>query len=200
MKVAFATKPVNQQISRRDVAAILFLLLALLATSVYASTAHTAPAHIQEEVPNARLAGKGDFRWLGLKIYAAELWVADSGYRAAMPTAARFALDLRYARALHGVKIAQRSHDEIKKLRLGTPEQHRSWLSQMIRLFPDVKEGTHITGVYLPELGVRFYQDGKLLGEVQDTEFGHAFFAIWLDANTSAPALREALLQNSGSP
>jgi hypothetical protein len=200
MRIIFAANPLNQQISRRDVAAIIFVLLALLAVGAGASAAHAAPAHVQAEVPNARLAGKGDFRWFGLKIYTAEFWVGDGGYRAAAPATARFALDLRYARTLHGSKIAQSSHDEIKKLGIGTPEQHQSWLAQMIRLFPDVKDGTHITGVYLPDLGVRFYLDGKLLGELQDTEFGRAFFAIWLDANTSAPALRKALLQNSVPP
>lgn len=99
MRFVFAADPINRQASRRDIAAIIFLLLALLAAGVGASVAHAAPAHIQAEAPNARLTGKGDFRWLGLKIYSAEFWVGDSGYRAAAPTAARFALDLRYARA-----------------------------------------------------------------------------------------------------
>jgi len=34
---------------------------------------------------------------------------------------------------------------------------------------------------------------------VEDVEFATAFFAIWLDARTSEPALRAALLKRPGS-
>ena len=34
-----------------------------------------------------------NFRWLGLKIYRAQLWVGEQGYRDNAPHAARFALD-----------------------------------------------------------------------------------------------------------
>ena len=56
------------------------------------------------------------------------------------------------------------------------------------------------TGVYLPGQGARFYRDGKLLGEILDPEFGHAFFAIWLDPKTTGGKLREALLANATPP
>ena len=66
----------------------------------------------------------------------------------------------------------------------------------MTALFPDVKEGTHITGIYLPNESVRFYLDGQWLGEIRDADFARAFFAIWLDPKTSAPDLRKKLLGN----
>ena len=34
------------------------------------------------------------------------------------------------------------------------------------------------------------------LGSIQEPAFARAFFGIWLDARTSAPELRAALLQN----
>lgn len=173
-------------------------LVLAVAGFVPTAGATDVPAHVQTEIPNARLAGQFDFRWFGMKIYAAELWVGDAGYRVAAPTAAGFALSLRYARALGGAKIAETSRDEIRRLGFGTPSQHQSWLGQMTRLFPDVQQGTRITGVYLPDAGARFYLDGRRLGEVLDAEFGRAFFAIWLNPDTSAPAMREALLQNAG--
>jgi len=113
------------------------------------------------------------------------------------PQAAGFALDLRYARALSGSKIAESSIDEIRKLGLGTAAQQQAWLEQMSRLFPDVKEGSRITGVFLPGTGARFYLDGQVLGDIPDTTFALAFFAIWLDPKTSAPSLRTALLANA---
>ncbi len=172
--------------------------LALLAAATIAFGARAAPpAHIAAELPQARLAGSGTFRYFGLHIYDATLWVGPNGYRAAASTAEKFALDLRYARAFLGKRIASRSTDEMEKLKLGTLAQRAQWDAKMTAIFPDVVEGTHITGVYLPNEGARFYRDGKLLGEILDPEFGHAFFAIWLDPKTTGGPLREALLADA---
>ena len=178
--------------ARRALALLLGLLLTL---SVHAA----APPQIQSELPGARLAGQGAFRWFGLHIYDAQLWVGDQGYNPAAPTAAPFALDLKYARALVGRKIAESSRDEMQKLGYGTPEQRALWLTKMTALFPDVQDGTHITGIYLPASGARFYLDGKALGEIADPAFGRAFFAIWLDAKTTGGKLRQALLTDAAA-
>ncbi|MRT18265.1 hypothetical protein F3C99_15170, partial [Vitellibacter sp. q18] len=68
------------------------------------------------------------------------------------------------------------------------------WGERMRRIFPDVKPGDHILGVYRPD-GARFYQDEQLIGGIRTAGFAEAFFAIWLDARTSAPELRAALLK-----
>ena len=162
-----------------------------------ATSARTAPGWLEAEVPKARLAGAGNFRYFGMSIYDADFWVGPNGYRTTAPTAERFALDLRYARALVGKRIASSSADEMKKLGLGTAEQRATWQTKMEALFPDVQEGTRITGIYLPQHGARFYRDGKLLGEIADPEFGVAFFAIWLDPKTTGGKLREALLADA---
>ena len=177
-------------ISRR---AILLLFGLLLMPPAWSA----APSHIQAEIAGARLAGQGTFRWYGLKIYDAQLWVGPKGYDAAVPSAAPLALDLSYARALDGKKIAESSRDEMKKLNVGNAAQRVAWLTKMEAIFPDVQEGTHITGVYLPAFGAKFYLNGKPLGEIADPEFGHAFFAIWLDPKTTGGKLRDALLADA---
>lgn len=156
-----------------------------------------APQHIENEVRQARLAGQGSFRWFGLKIYDAALWVGAKGYRAQAPAAEKLVLDLRYARDLQGKKIAAASEDEMRKLGLGSAQQRASWQAAMENIFPDVNEGTHLSGVYLPNAGARFYLNGKFLGEIMDAEFSHAFFAIWLDPKTTAAQLRNALLADA---
>lgn len=172
------------------------LLMLAVATVAFGAQAAT-PAHINTELPQARVAGSGAFRFFGLHIYDATFWVGQNGYRPAAPTAEKFALDLRYARAFQGKRIASRSTDEMEKLKLGTVAQRTEWDAKMTALFPDVVEGTRITGVYLPKEGARFYRDGKLLGEILDPDFGHAFFAIWLDPKTTGGALRESLLADA---
>lgn len=169
-------------------------LVMLLATAQGTNNPENIPAHIQQELPNARLSGEGSYRWFGLKIYDAALWVGEQGYQA---SSARFILNLNYARDLYGERIAQASIDEIRQLKMGSSTQQQAWLSAMKALFPNVHEGSQISGVFLPEHGARFYLDGKLLGEIADPEFAQAFFAIWLDPATSASSLRSKLLANS---
>jgi len=174
----------------------LSLLLAATTMLVHAEDkpANPAPVHISEEIPQASLQGTGSFRWFGLHIYDANLWSVPEGYKPDSAQPQKFALDLVYARTLYGGKIADASIEEIEKLKLGTSEKRERWLAQMKKIFPDVKQGTHITGIHIPNEATRFYLNGKLLGEIRDAEFTHAFFAIWLDKNTTAQSLRSKLL------
>jgi hypothetical protein len=174
---------------------VLGILLGLMASVLPVRAANEViPAHIGIELGEARLSGQGSFRWFGLKIYDAALWVEKNGFQPDAPTSTKLVLDLSYARDLYGKRIAQSSIDEIRKLGFGTDLQQQMWLVKMTALFPDVQEGTHISGVYLPDAGARFYLDGNLLGEIDDPEFARAFFAIWLDKRTSATKLRSQLL------
>jgi hypothetical protein len=170
--------------------AVFFLLLAL-------GGAHAAPAHIEEHLSDARLAGAGSFTWFGLAIYDAELWVGRQGYRPAAPGAAPFVLDLHYARSLSGKKIAEASAEQMKKIKAGTELQRKAWLARMLEIFPDVQQGTRISGVYLPTSGAHFYLNGKALASVPDPEFARAFFGIWLDPASTAQGLRKDLLRRA---
>jgi hypothetical protein len=182
-------KPEGKNMSpiRKYIALYLFMLMAT-------AQAASIPAHIQHELPNAKLSGEGTYRWFGLKIYDAELWVGEQGYQS---NSAKFILNLNYARDLYGERIALASIDEIRQLKIGSSAQQDLWLSKMKTLFPDVHEGSQISGLFMPEHGARFYLDGKLLGDIADPEFAQAFFAIWLDPRTSATSLRKQLLANS---
>jgi hypothetical protein len=174
----------------------LIALLCMAAPCIALAGAAGLPATVAAELPGARLAGEGSYQWFGLKIYDAALWVGENGLDPASPYAHRFALDLAYARNLDGRKIAQSSREQMAKLGEGSAEQREAWTRRMEQLFPDVTEGTHITGVYLPGSGASFYRDGKRLGDIADRDFAKSFFAIWLDPRTSAPDLRADLLRN----
>lgn len=163
------------------------------------------PQAALEGAPGLQPRGQGSFRWFGLHIYDAALWLPDGPTSSPSPpkvapgvdVSQPLALRLRYARTLKGSDIAQRSIEEIERLGLGDAARRAGWLETMRKLFPDVSRGSTLTGVHLPGRGARFFHDQRLLGEVPDEAFSRAFFAIWLDARTSAPALREALLGKS---
>jgi len=154
------------------------------------------PAAITQAAPGLQVSGAGSYRWFGLQIYDATLWLPPpSASQATQPDWSRpLALQLRYARTLRGADISQRSVAEIEKLGLATPAQQQSWLTAMRALFPDVRDGSTLTGIHLPGRGARFFHNGQPLGDIDDTAFSRAFFSIWLHPGSSAPALRAALL------
>lgn len=173
-------------------------LLVLLLATAPAAGANTAPGAITQALIEPRLAGEGELRWFGLRVYTAQLWVGGApGLQLERLPTTPFALDLRYGTALKGAAIASRSLQEIERLGYGDATRRSRWSEAMQRVFPDVSRGDRLTGVHEPGRGVRFFHNDRPLGLIEDPEFARAFFAIWLDERTVAPALREALLRAS---
>lgn len=148
------------------------------------------PAAVAQAHPELAPLGAGTMRWFGLRLYDARLWAVGTAPRQDAP----FVLALRYAREFDGADIAEASADEIARLGIGTAAERARWLADMRRVFPDVRAGAELAGMQIPGRGVRFFHDGRLVGEVEDPGFARAFFAIWLDPRTRAPGLRAALV------
>ena len=170
----------------------LILAVVLFAASVTSppSAALELPPAVLAEVPELRLLGSGKLTWLGLHIYDASLWVPGQRFDPAEP----FALILRYGRDFDGGRIAERSVQEIKRLGLGDASTRARWGEAMRRLFPDIRAGETLTGVYRPGQGAEFFHQERALGTIADAQFARAFFAIWLDPRTREPRLRERLI------
>ncbi|TDM06071.1 MAG: hypothetical protein C4K60_15545 [Ideonella sp. MAG2] len=155
--------------------------------------AATAPAEVRQLWPTPHLQGQARLRFIGLHIYDIRLWLQEP-LRGSAWAQQPLALEIAYARNLDGVKIAERSLTEMKR---GGPVDEATaarWLAEMKRLFPDVKAGDRITGVYQPGQTAAFLHNGRPLGEVRDTRFAQAFFGIWLAPHSSEPQMREQLL------
>jgi hypothetical protein len=175
----------------------LLLSALLVATAVCDAAAETnappLPAAVTSLVPNLDAKGGGELTFMGLSVYGAYFYCVDRA-RCRWSPEQPFAMQLVYHRSLVGAKIAERSVEEIAKLGYGTPDQRARWGALMKQFFVDVVDGDRITGLNLPLSGIRYYYNGKLLGEILDREFAKAFFGIWLDPRTSEPALRKKLL------
>jgi len=169
-------------------------LLVLLSLSTVLSTALANSGGLKQALPDATVIGSGSFRWFGLKLYDASLWAVRGSFNPDNWQSASLALELNYARSLEGRRIAEASIDEMKKLSIGTPAQHKAWDEAMKQVFPDVDKTTQLTGLYAPGQPTRFFRNGAAIGEIADPAFGPAFFAIWLHPKTTAPKLRSALL------
>ena len=161
-----------------------------------AAAAALVPKPIAQALGSPRLAGSGDLRWFGMRLYSAQLWVGPQGLRPKRLDADPFALQLSYRLSLKGTAIAERSDEEIARMGIGDAPRRSRWLSEMKRVFPDVASGDRLTGVHLPGTGTRFYHNDRPVGTIDDPAFGPAFFAIWLDDRTVAPLLRDALLRD----
>jgi hypothetical protein len=148
------------------------------------------PAGLASQSVALREIGAGSLHWFGRHVYDARLAVAGERFDPAQP----FALTLRYARDLAGARIAEASLEEIRRLGFGTSTDHRRWLDEMRRVFPDVRRGDELTGTAAPGRGVEFALNGRPIGAIDDPAFARAFFAIWFDPRTRARDLRASLL------
>ena len=169
------------------------LALAALCAGISHAQPPSAPepgVHIRALIPAAQLVGAGRYTWFGFHAYDAALYADGGRYT----DKAGFALELTYARNFKGSAIAERSIGEIGKLGFGQESELDQWRSTLAQIFPDVKPGDRLTGVS-PALGpAQFFHNGRAIGSLDDDKLRRAFFAIWLDARTSAPDLRARLL------
>jgi Chalcone isomerase-like len=174
----------------------LALIFAVASMNVSAQQVN-APALHESSIsgmPALKLRGGGLLRMFGFQIYNSYLWTPDGG---TFDWKKPYALDIQYLRNFEGKKLAERSIDEMRGLGIGSDATYAKWLAEMIRVFPDVKPNDRLTGVFTANRTAKFFHNGKLTGEVNDSDFADAFFGIWLHEKTSQPKLRALML---GSP
>ncbi|MFG6447120.1 chalcone isomerase family protein [Roseateles sp. BYS180W] len=174
-------------------AALPLTLLPCTMTQAATDTAPAVPAELAALLPQARLVGKGSLRFFGLMVYEARLWAAP-GFEPQRWEQHAFGLELQYARKLEGSAIAERSVAEMRRIGPFSQEQAQRWLALMTRAFPDVVAQDRLLGWHRGQGEVRFLHNGRPTADLTDADFARLFFGIWLAPQTSAPALREALL------
>ncbi len=150
------------------------------------------------ELPGATQVGSSRMRFFGFDIYDAALWVGP-GFRASQYAQHALVLDLLYLRKLSGQAIAERSIEEMRRAGKLAADQEQRWLTDMVRLFPNVRQGDRLSGLHQPRAGARFWFNGQALGNIADPEFSRLFFGIWLADTTSEPRLRSALLAGASA-
>lgn len=165
------------------------LISCLICSLIFSASAYAADS-IRQHVPNAELVGEGRLSVAFWSVYDAKLWAPGGHWSEEKP----FALSLHYLRDIDGVDIADRTAEEIRKLGFDDEVKLAAWHAQMKKIFPNVKDGTELTGIYVPGKPTRFYDGSREVGVIRDALFGPWFFSIWLSENTSEPSLRRQLL------
>lgn len=151
------------------------------------------PVELAQALPGATVLGQKRLKVWGFEVYDARLWTLPGFAPSNFETQA-LALELHYLRDFASRDIAKRSLKEMRRAGALSPAQAERWLAEMQRVFPNVKKGDRLLGRHQPGQGAAFWLNGQRLGEIADAEFSQRFFGIWLSAQTSEPALRQALL------
>jgi hypothetical protein len=173
--------PIKNVISRSVMLGIVSLLMLLGPKLVWADASSLAPDI------NLQRYGSGELRRFGFLVYEASLWAGPD------PKAPPLALELTYKRDIAGQRIVDASVDQMRGLG-ASDQQLAEWALAMRRIFPDVKPGDQIVGVYRPG-SATFYFNRREIGQIRDPDFARYFFGIWLDSKTSEPGLRSRLLR-----
>lgn len=164
-----------------------FLLLTVFLLSAHGAFAAQG---IFASVPNAAVVGRGILSYAFWDVYQATLYAPKGRWDPARP----YALSIEYYQTIDGKDIADRSVQEMRKQGFADEVKMAAWNSQMKTIFPDVKDGTVLSAVYLPGNQTTFYKGSDAIGVIKGDDFGRLFFGIWLDERTSEPELRRALL------
>jgi hypothetical protein len=152
--------------------------------------AANANSNIDKYIKNPEVVGNGNLKFLLMHVYDISLIAKDGRFDQKKP----FALEIVYHLEIKGKDIAKRSVEEMKKQGFSDEKKLKNWLILMKNIFPNVKNGSVITGIKTKDNKTIFYSNDSKIGEVKDPEFTKLFFDIWLSEKTSEPKLRNQIL------
>ena len=177
--------------------ALLIGLICLQRLGAQTKTAEADPVKIKRLQPYLQtptLIGRGKLTYWGFDVYLASLWASEASVNAEQWQMQRIALELNYLRDFKGADIAKSSIDEIHAQSSLPKSKATLWLKTLEDIFPNIKKGQTLVGIYIPNVGAQFLYETALIGEIKDLELTKRFFDIWLSQQTSAPQLRKRLL------
>ncbi len=160
------------------------LILASTPKSIWASEL------IQKSIGNASIVGEGKLSVAFWDVYNATLHAPGGEWNSSRP----FALSIKYFRDIRGKDIADRSVQEMRMQGFNDEVRLAAWNAQMKSIFPDVKNGSILSAIFIPGKQTTFYNGNQPIGVIKGDEFSRRFFDIWLSEKTSEPELRKQLL------
>ena len=157
------------------------VLLLILCSSVAQSSALTRE---MQPIGSTKLSV---FLW---DIYHSTLYSADGTYT---ENQRPLALQITYLRDIDADDLLASTSDEWDKLGIAR-EVYRPWLTQLARIWPDIKEQDEFLFLINDDHSGAFYVNQKPVGSITDKDFSASFIRIWLDPNGSYPKLRKQLI------
>lgn len=168
----------------------LVMIISMCAVAFAAHAASTFPDEINVRDVAMKKVGQGTLSYLLVDPYDAAFWSADGTANLNQP----HAIEIQYHMSFSSNDLAERSVEEMNRIKDFPANLDTTWQQEMQRVFPNVKDGDRIRAVAWPDKKVVFFYNGKPTGEVTEPEFTRAFTAIWVGEKTSEPELRAKLL------
>jgi hypothetical protein len=169
----------------------------LIACAASSAQAYDPLDFVPEQVPAARLSGEATMRRYGVPAYTATLFIDPGSFSPQDLTRESFALDFEYVVPCKGAGLASSFAAQMDDMSLASSTQIGDWRTQLRHFLPDIAPDQHLTAVFGPGRGTRFYRNGELFGAIAGDDFARAFFGIWLDDTTAMPDIRQGLLTGS---
>ena len=158
------------------VSLILTLSLSLIPTASSAS-------------PSFQIVGQATLKVLFWKIYTATLKTDTGNYSDQTKS---FELELIYHRSIERSDLISETEKQWQRLGVES-QQYGPWLSQLEGIWPDIKKGDNLTLTVINSTS-SFSYNGEVIGQIEDTQFGTTFSAIWLSESAEYPRLRNQLI------
>lgn len=153
---------------------------------------------VQERVEDVLLPLRGlsTFRYWGLRVYTGALYISASATRQAARTGETpKKLILRYHRSVSVDQFVEKVEETLTQNPQLSLERLQPFLAQMNSFYVPVQEGDTYAISYTPSQGtLRLFFNDRLLGQIADRYFAHAYFGIWLsDYSVSSKFTNEIL-------
>jgi hypothetical protein len=158
----------------------LMIIFFLSSFSVQAKPLNDDNKFIKKYISSPQKVGEGKLSFLFWDIYNATLYSSNGRFDIKKP----FALKIEYLMEFSGEEIAIKTIKEMKRQGFKNSEKLKLWQKKLEVIFPSVKSGTILTGIYTKDKKTIFYNDGIKFAEIEDPEFGEKFFNIWLGNNS----------------
>lgn len=135
-------------------------------------------------------SGQGKMSWLFIDIYKASLFSLDGKYQ---PKQYPQALTIHYQRNISKKALLEATQQQWQHLSVD-PDLYQDWLQQLSALWPEIKDGDHLTFFVSKDGSGDFYHNDNWIGRIENTQLSDAFLSIWLSKKTSEPKLRKKLI------
>jgi hypothetical protein len=165
--------------------ALASLLLALTSSAVTAQESCPIPPEKSFEQ-----VGKTRLKVLFWSVYDAELWTDSGNY----PSYNQRLLRLRYLRSIAADDLVDTTADEWQRLGIELTAEHRTWLTNLRSMWPNVNKGDCLMLVEDDNGFADFYNANGLLGTIESQLFTDQFLAIWLDEKSRFDDERKQLI------
>ena len=166
------------------------LALVLLALSLNGVAASVPSEQVIAELGKLKKVGQAEMRWLMFPLYRVALKTPDGRYQ---PERLPQALHITYHRNIHRDDLITATDQQWQRLGV-TEEQRAKWLVLLKDIWPSVKRGDSLILTVNKEGKAHFLYNDKVIGALEDKQFGRSFLNIWLSPKTSQPGIRQRLI------